>query len=220
MVNFSKLSADGRHRSTRLGFLSRNERYTMKIFGLGLSKTGTTSLTKALCMLGYRVEHNGAMFVTEPPEQLTHLDGATDELGAAYAALDQQYPGSKFILTVRDVEPWLKSCQHHFRNPIDPDTRVGRLLTTIYGTTVFEADKFADGYRRHVQQVQDYFRGREGVLLVLDVSHGEVWPKLCQFLEKPVPSEPFPRENVSRSLSRVSRRIKGFFRPRGGSAGA
>jgi len=184
----------------------------MKIFGIGLSKTGTTSLTKMLELLGYRAEHNGACFVTEPPEKMRELDAATDELGTSYPMLDERYPGSKFILTIRDRDSWLKSCSHHFRVPIDESTRVGKMMMDLYDTTVFDAEKFSAGFDRHVAKAKEYFRGREKDFLVIDLVGGEGWEKLCPFLGKPSPDAPIPKENVSRSLGRFTRRIKQVLR--------
>jgi hypothetical protein len=141
----------------------------MKIFGIGLSKTGTMSLTAALGALGFRVLHAGHRFVDEPPEGLTALDGATDELATEYARLDQKFPGARFILTTRALEPWLKSCQHQFRAPVDPATRGGRIILDLYGTTQFDRDRFAAGYQRHHEAVHAYFARRERDLLVMDV---------------------------------------------------
>src|SRR6185503_19618665 len=98
------------------------------IFGIGLSKTGTTSLYAALHELGYRSATYGHMaelglsdwfrgdFTTD---YLAGYDAVTDlPIGVFYAQLDMRYPGSKFILTVRDVESWLVSAKTQFsRNP-------------------------------------------------------------------------------------------------------
>jgi hypothetical protein len=180
----------------------------MKIFGIGLSKTGTMSLTAALGALGFRVLHAGHRFVDEPPEGLTALDGATDELATEYARLDQKFPGARFILTTRALEPWLKSCQHQFRAPVDPATRGGRIILDLYGTTQFDRDRFAAGYQRHHEAVHAYFARRERDLLVMDVAAGDGYEKLCPFLGVPVPGSPFPRENVSRSADRFWRRVR------------
>lgn len=180
----------------------------MKIFGIGLSKTGTTSLTKALTLLGYRAEHSGLRFLEESPESLIDLDAATDELATSYGELDRKFPGAKFVLTTRELEAWLKSCEHHFRTPLDSETRIGRMIEQIYGTTVFEREQFALGYQRHQQAVLDYFSGRPGDLLVLDIAAGEDFEKLCPFLGQPLPTDRFPKENVSRSWSRMWRKVR------------
>lgn len=177
----------------------------MKIFGIGLSKTGTTSLAVALNELGYNARHAIAGL-----EDIDTLDAVTDEMATIYRDLDRKYPGSKFILTVRDEAPWLKSCGHHFRQAVPAEHPIHDVLVELYGTTVFDREKFLEGYRRHSQGVRDYFRDRPNDLLVLDlVSGGEGYPELCAFLGRPHPrEEAFPRENVSRSWRRVWRKVK------------
>ena len=180
----------------------------MKIFGIGLSKTGTTSLTAALCTLGFRAEHSGLRFLTEQAESLHDLDAATDELAMAFGELDRKFPGSKFVLSTRDLESWLKSCEHHFRAPLDPGTRIGQMIESLYGTTVFDREKFAAGFLRHQQAVRAYFAGRPDDLLVLDVAAGDGFDKLCPFLNRPMPADSSPKENVSRSWGRMCRTLR------------
>ena len=76
-----------------------------RCWGIGLSRTGTTSFCEALRLLGYKnVVHN--------PEyaELKDLNGGSD-LGVIvfYKYLDYKFPGSKFVLTLRDdLESWLR----------------------------------------------------------------------------------------------------------------
>jgi 3'(2'), 5'-bisphosphate nucleotidase len=72
-----------------------------------------------------------------------------------------------------------------------------RLFEDLYGTNVFDEAKFANGYERFVAGVMEYFRGRPGDLLVLNVAAGEGWDRLCPFLGKAVPDMPFPKANVT-----------------------
>jgi hypothetical protein len=177
----------------------------MKIFGVGLSRTGTTSLTKALRMLGYRTVH----FPTSD-EQIARHDAATDaSVAYRFEELDRAYPGSKFILTVRDEEAWLRSYEQ-FR---DQQTRIGRnwpmmrvaraVRLAVYGTEEFDRERWREGYRRHNQRVREYFADRPGDLLVMDITRGEGWEKLCPFLGKPAPGAPFPFTNKSKRLFRL-----------------
>ena len=66
-----------------------------KTFGIGLSRTGTTSLTLALEALGLSVAH----FPTTM-KQIEEHDAATDTpVAASFQSLDSRFPGSKFIYT-------------------------------------------------------------------------------------------------------------------------
>src|SRR6266508_2610995 len=109
-----------------------------KVFGLGLSKTGTTSLTKALNILGIRSIHfpNDQQTFHELQRgeyRLSILDkyqGVSDTpVAPFFAQLDSAWPGSKFILTVRDKASWLRSAEAHWqvilakRRAEDPEFR-------------------------------------------------------------------------------------------------
>ncbi len=181
---------------------------TMKIFGIGLSKTGTSSLAHALEILGYRTKDYPGIERYEPGDLssidarlLEAYDALTDTpIPSFYRELDARYPGAKFILTVRNMDGWLLSCKKQFTENLAraQNEAHNRLFMDLYGTTVYEEDKFRAGYERFVAGVLDYFKGRPADLLVLDVTGGEGWEKLCPFLGKPVPDMPFPKANVTR----------------------
>ncbi len=194
----------------------------MKIFGIGLSKTGTSSLAHALEILGYRTKDYPGIQHYSPgdlssidPAVLENHDALTDTpIPSFYRELDQAFPGSKFILTVRDMDGWLLSCKKQFTvnhaNAMNEAHR--QLFLDLYGTTVFDEDKFRAGYERFVQGVMAYFADRPQDLLVLNITAGEGWEKLCPFLGKPMPDMPFPKANVTRirwmdvhSLERIAR---------------
>jgi Sulfotransferase domain len=176
-----------------------------KIFGVGLPKTGTSSLTAALCILGFRAVH----CLTALPwrrgnfeeDLLEEWDAVTDTPVPIYfPALDLRYPGSKFILTVREQSAWLASIRRHQRgaltdSPTDRARAMLRLLT--YGMESFNEPRYRYLQDTHDRNVRWYFRERPRDLLEINICAGEGWGKLCPFLERPVPSMPFPRENVS-----------------------
>jgi hypothetical protein len=179
----------------------------MKIFGIGLSKTGTTSLASALELLGYRTRDYPGL-ARYAPGDLATLDAAvldshdalTDTpIPSLYRELDARYPGSKFILTVRDIDGWLKSCKKQFteKHAANLSEAHHRLFMDLYGSTVFDEALFRQGYARFVDGVSAHFRERPADLLILDVTAGEGWEKLCPFLGKPAPELPFPKANVT-----------------------
>jgi hypothetical protein len=122
---------------------------------------------------------------------IEQFDAYSDMAGEYYfAALDRQYPGSKFILTVRDLESWLDSRERHVqRNRADPG----------YRNVFLNVDR--TGWRRHMRNVrravEQHFRGRPGDLLVIDIPAGEGWDRLCPFLGVAAPPDAFPHENRS-----------------------
>ena len=182
-----------------------------KVFGLGLSKTGTSSLTDALNLLGVKSAHY-------PHDERTYdelrsgnyrlsileeYDGIADiPVTSYFAQLDGEFPGSKFILTVREKEAWLRSCEVHWRLMMEwwhnfPQFKKFHefISAVVYGTIDFNRDRFAYVYDAHVRNVCEYFKDRPEDLLVLDICGGEGWNKLCGFLEVPLPDAPFPRAN-------------------------
>lgn len=171
-----------------------------KIFCIGFHKTGTTSLRDALRHLGYRVTGpNGNKDPDIATTVLSMVDTVVPEFDAfqdnpwpiLYEYLDQKYPGSKFILTMRDEAEWIRSQVHHF------GTRETPMRQWIYGVgcPVGNESVYLERYREHYQDVLSYFEGRSDDLLKLDLSAGHGWPELCEFLDVRVPDIPFPHSN-------------------------
>jgi hypothetical protein len=203
---------------------------SQKIFCIGLSKTGTTSLARALEILGYRTRDyigvtryaSGDLSSIDLSE-IDASDAFTDTpIPSFYRELDKKYPGSKFILTTRNMDDWLRSCAKQFTSRIvsKQNDATRQLHTDLYGCFEFDADKYASGYTRFVEGVQDYFRDRPQDLLVTDICGGETWDELCAFLGKAVPESPFPVTNVSAIQWMNIRKIVDLAREAGGVAGA
>lgn len=179
----------------------------MKVFGIGLSKTGTTSLARALETLGFKVKDcmGVTKYIKGDPASidqaaLVSYDAFTDTpIPSFYRELDLLYPGSKFILTTRDIEGWLKSCKKQFtKNLAEKRSDAGnQLFLDLYDTVVFDEEKFKAGYKKFTDGVFHYFKGRPDDLLVIDIARGEGWEKLCPFLDKPLQTIPFPKSNVT-----------------------
>ncbi len=118
-----------------------------------------------------------------------------------YKELDAAYPGSKFVLTIRPEDAWLKSVRDHWDPAINPWRSqwddapfTHKLHHILYGQKTFNAEVFLSRYRRHNAEVLEYFRDRPKDLLVVDVAKGMQWGALCAFLDRPVPSAPFPHK--------------------------
>ena len=75
----------------------------MKMWGIGLGRTGTKSLCESLRLLGYEILHN-------PPGlkeiSSSNIDGAAEGTVAFhFKYLDLRFPDSKFILMLNGVCP-------------------------------------------------------------------------------------------------------------------
>ncbi|MEW6405157.1 MAG: sulfotransferase family protein [Chloroflexota bacterium] len=168
-----------------------------KVFGIGLSKTGTTSLASALEMLGYKSIH-----ARSADEIETHEASTDVPVAARYRQLDKLYPGSRFILTVRDVDSWVESCRKHFNNyspyrinNVKLAAEYGFCRGVLYGIDHFDPDVFRAAYQRHTEGAREYFRDRPNDCLELNIIAGEGFDKLCPFLSKPTLQATFPKAN-------------------------
>lgn len=162
----------------------------MKIFGIGLTRTGTTSLTEALATLGYSAKHLPMSY-----EDIENHDVSTDTpVAARFPILDVFYPDSKFILTTRDKYSWIESAASLVRTDRDPLWLLeGRAI--LYKTVVFDRDKFLKAYDNYHNFVYGYFQDRKKNLLVLDLKENNKWEKLCNFLNKDIPKSIYPKLN-------------------------
>jgi Sulfotransferase domain/N-terminal domain of galactosyltransferase len=186
-----------------------------RLFGIGFQRTGTTSLDEAFQILGYDSAHWksgdwafqiwremnrwGSSITVERENALSD-----NPIPLLYDKLDVAYPGSKFILTIRDDDDWLRSVEKFWTyegNPQrwtwDGDPFSHKVHGIIYGRVDFDADVFLTRYRRHNQEVMDYFRDRPDDLLVMRMGNGAGWPEICGFLGLPMPGVPYPHSNRS-----------------------
>lgn len=171
-----------------------------KVFCIGFHKTGTKSIGHALTILGYRVL--GLTAAMDPDisqtalhiakQKITEYDAFQDNpWPILYKELDNLCPDSKFILTLRNEHGWMNSVISHFGKKSTP------MREWIYGAGDPEGNEeiYLRRYQQHNVEVMQYFRNRPHDLLVLPLDNFS-WDPLCQFLNKPVPTTPFPRLNT------------------------
>ncbi len=181
------------------------------IFGIGLSKTGTNSLNDALTTLGYPSVHYpdpDLMLAGRFAEALGDAEGATDiTVAAFFRELDDAYPGSKFILTVRDRRDWLASVESHMarREPesLEPGNPKGEVRRRLFGRADFDPISYLAAFELHRAEVLTHFTDREDDLLVVDLCGGDGWETLCPFLGLRAPRAPFPHANRTPEYRRV-----------------
>lgn len=195
-----------------------------KVFCIGFQKTGTTSLYAALECLGYRTaavvgrdwsaerlaaEGAGACIATA-----RDFDAAQDmPWPIFFRDLDAAFPGSKFVLTVRDPDRWFASIEGHF------GANEGEMQAFVYGRDASAPagarTRYLETLAAHEAAVRAHFAGRPNDLLVMDLEAGDGWKELCGFLGVAVPAEPFPARNKAsdrRTLSfRVRRKVGQIF---------
>ncbi|WP_342597668.1 sulfotransferase [Cyanobacterium aponinum UTEX 3222] len=153
---------------------------------MGLSKTGTKSLNKALQILGYKSLH------LPSKQQLFsgNYEAFTDI--PCYAYLTQLlaiYPNTKLICTTRNVDTWIESCEKFF-NPTD-NAYLMELRNLVYGRTNFDEILWRSAYRSHylrLKVIAHYCN-----ILFLPLENPNKWQLLCDFLDKPLPSFAYPK---------------------------
>jgi hypothetical protein len=179
-----------------------------KVFGIGLNKTGTSSLNKALNILGIRSLHdpNGVPEILKYEKKnnlktlstLNEFKGFSDyPFDKIFKELDKAHPNSKFILTIRDLKSWLISRKNHvLRNQKNPNYKGWWLKVNI--------PKWIRAWKKHNADVREYFKNRPDDLLIIDICNGEGWGKLCPFLDLPIPNQPFPHknENIEKTIKK------------------
>ena len=180
-------------------------RWWPKVFGLGISKTGTTTLGKALKHLGYRHRHGNRRDLLE-----RHLAGdsasALAETAKFNAFEDWPWPllyedlfglygdAGRYILTTRrSPEVWLNSLKAHslLTNPDGSS----RSLVFGYKYPHGREREHIEFYTRHNDAVRKFFKGRDDIFLEVCWEVGDSWEKLCEFLGHSVPRSPFPHAN-------------------------
>ena len=184
--------------------------FRTRVFCIGWSKTGTTSLTQALRILGLFSWHWAPWVIgfkhicSQTSEFRIDFSGVVDytamadlPICALYRELDEVFPGSLFILATRPLERWIASATADIENCIKWIGHMDAVERWAYGTDVIDKEVFQKRYLQHQEQVLDYFSGRPD-FLTMDISEGNPWPQLCEFLQLPVPDLAFPHLNRRR----------------------
>ena len=193
-----------------------------KIFGIGMFKTGTTSLGLAFENFGYRTFHGPFWDIGNDPFKFDHRSFAEnteplDPLFDSYDAFEDypfmfihryladRFPSAKFVLTERDAEAVAESDRQMWLNG------------GVKPKDIPPATDFVDRYREHHQDVLDHFSLAPHRLLRVEAGNAEHFDALCQFVGKdPAAFDGWPRANVGvhrrTGPQRVLHRIKKVLR--------
>lgn len=193
------------------------------ILGVGWPRTGTTTLRRALEILGFGPCHH-MMVINQEPERIGLWEalergepgaaaralegfaaGVDNPVAAFWRPLTAAWPSAPVILTVRDPLTWhasyVQTIHGYTFGPDDrPEpgsqrARIIGLLRRIWLENTLQADVTDAG-----ACAAAFERHRRQVVdqlgyrvLVFEVRDG--WGPLCRFLEVPVPELPFPHRN-------------------------
>lgn len=176
----------------------------MKIFGIGLNKTGTKTL--GACFKKWGLQHLSTSvdaFEFWTKKDILKIATIVDKYDSfedwpwplVYRNMDLQFPGSKFILTRRlSSDIWFSSlCKHAHR------TGPTFFREQIYGHAMPHNHKehHIKIYENHLTAVRGYFENRLNNFLEVCWEEGDQWEKLSKFLGFPIPNDQFPHENKS-----------------------
>jgi hypothetical protein len=155
-------------------------RLSQKVFFIGFNKCATRSFHRFFHECGVRSYHaadksdvddavvknliQGKKALDTVDQYDVYLD--TEAIRLNFRALDHDYPGSKFILNVRDINQWLLSRLNHadgtyvqYMNDYHGVNRTWQEWVAIWRREFLE----------HDQAVSNYFRGRDDQFLRFDV---------------------------------------------------
>jgi tetratricopeptide (TPR) repeat protein len=191
-----------------------------KVFGVGLARTGTSSLVAALETLGLHAAHYVNYFTGELLrfEDAFLFDAMADVSACVFfETAYHMFPNSKFIYTKRPRGDWLNSLDKHSARlrgstkapPHGEHTPVSLALThgrgdvpmgaqhrQIYGLLSAPYKNNQEMRAAYEDRVRHFFHAHDpGRFLEFDMFAGDGWEKLCRFTECEIPARPFPHEN-------------------------
>lgn len=176
-----------------------------KVVGVGLSKTGTSSLKVMLQHLGYRTcgPRKDLLFQVRRGN-LSSIDPVLEDYDAfedwpwplTYRYVHQKYgTRAKFILTIRaSFENWYASLVKHGQSS---SPLKGMYLTYGYYRPDGHDRELRQIYERHNAEVRSFFASMTDQFVEFCPERGDGWNKICGLLEEPVPNLPVPRVNKS-----------------------
>ncbi len=206
-----------------------------KIFCIGMNKTGTTSLEKAFKDLGFITgnQRRAELLLTD------YINGNFNKIidycktaevfqdfpfsfPETYKYLDEAFPGSKFILSLRgNAEEWYASLTgfhaRMFGNGKIPSAndlknanyinkgwawKAVNILFHSPDDDPYNKEMLIKKYNDYNTEVINYFSGRSEDLLVLNLADKTAYKKFCIFLKIDSPFYDFPWQNKTENINR------------------
>jgi len=193
---------------------------TLQVIGVGVGRTGTYSLKLAIDQLGLGPCHHMEEVLLNPAHHVPLWAAAvhgTPDWRAIYDSYESAvdwptagffqelaaaYPAAKFVLTVRDPDRWVESFSETIYKLMAVRGDAPDEMQAWFGMAegVIRRTGFPPGLGRsdlraafdaHIDAVKATVPADQ--LLIYQVKEG--WEPLCAFLDRPMPTEPFPRSN-------------------------
>jgi hypothetical protein len=183
-----------------------------KIIGIGLPKSGTTSFTEALRILGYSAMHlnNHATNDLFGDDDLFLFDAFADlPLCEHFEHYYYMLPNAKFIYTTRPYPSWKRSflAEVNARSEDAYEAMKGKLIRgegALWGNRLAykaigvlgSSSSLQDAFDSYDRRVRNFFADKPaGRFMEFNLALGHGWPELAAFTGRPVPSVPYPHKN-------------------------
>lgn len=204
------------------------------MFCIGLNKTGTTSLKSFFEKVGFIVGDQWEAerlytYFYSGDYDLIHEHIRTAEVfqdfpfsvPGFYKELVRKYPGSKYILSVRENDQvWFNSVLNFHKQVFGGGGEVTiddlknsdyiekgaawEMFSATYGVSetdirLYDNERLTAVYNRHNNDVADFFTDSEDSLIVIDLKKSEDFSRLCDFLGIRTELRGFPWENITQT---------------------
>mgnify|MGYP006295921595 CR=1 FL=1 len=216
-------------KSTYLKHMRKKIVRSQKVFCIGSNKTGTTSMAKIFKQLGYIVGSQSEFevlihdwynnrfdrIIRAVKYKGTAFQDIPFSLPKTYKVLDQNFPNSKFILTVRDSEDeWYQSviryeslrygdgnlptkenlqrAKYHYHGWV---WERNRMTNNTPEDDIYNEQILKESYLQYNQSVKKYFKDQPDILLVINLKDPEANVEICNFLNAKKIIEEVPWEN-------------------------
>ena len=186
----------------------------MKYICIGQPKTGTKTMAKIFNLLNFKVNSNPLCFDNDDFIMLDnnisyytndsilkcHNNIETFEAfhdypySFNYKYINDNFPDSKFILTIRDTDTWFNSL-YNYQYIFGAVNK--NLLKKLYGYNIISLENKTDvisKYNEYNTNIIKYFHDKPCKLLILDLTKDNIKNKLNDFLKMNVDFE-IPHEN-------------------------
>lgn len=187
-----------------------------KIFCIGCNKTGTTSLAEVMKAMGFhaapqaRAERLLKNYINNDIEKIisfvrrhgSFFQDVPFSLPKIYKNINESFPNSKFILTVRDSsDVWYNSiCKFHSKLFGEGNIPTKELLMNanyiykgalwdfmkVYGgldNAPYDKESLKKFYNKHNEDVISYFKEKPNKLLVVNLKDSDAISRLIDFID-------------------------------------
>jgi len=184
-----------------------------RYFEIGMGRTATRSVYVAFKSFGLKAIHGSGGCTLCINDAIEKMEAGRIDLmlyetyeycghmpSFHWRQLAEERQDSKFILTLRPVDQWLKSAKGKIGTGGRADPRRGNMLhKRHYGSETPTKEQLREGFIRHSSEVQEYFAREPERLLVLDVFSMKdlvLWKLIADFVGGTPPEGKFPRRTT------------------------